>query len=264
MLLRHWDGPSLPEFLKLDLSKLPGERTRFPCLNQNVAPDLSWNTLRRWTRGTSNRSSKGDSEMIRAILYVVSWFLIALGLSVSGWFQQFSPFSIFSIGGVASSLGFAVLYNLEARLRGSVRARNLKRLTYGQMLRFFGVLAFFKAWQHVLPPVFAIPTGLMDVAVAGSSFFIASRFAPACGRPPRVFFVWHIAGLGTIAASNVLVLLTSSPRFGLVEAGVTSQAMTSFPMSLVPTFIGPLVLIFHLLAICDARRQAGLRPIALP
>ena len=90
---------------------------------------------------------------------VVSWFLLALGLSLSGWFEQFSPFAIFSIGGIAS----------ERRLRGLIqpgspvtrfhpRPGPEKRLTYGQTLRFFGVLAFFKAWARS-SPVFAIPTG---------------------------------------------------------------------------------------------------------
>ena len=56
------------------------------------------------------------------------------------------------------------------------------------------------------------------VAVAGSSFFIAACFAPG-SRPSaaRLFCPGILAGLGTIAVSNVLVLLTSSPRYGLVE-----------------------------------------------
>jgi hypothetical protein len=138
-----------------------------------------------------------------------------------------------------------------------VRARNLKRLTYGQTLRFFGILAFFKAWQHVLPALFAIPTGLMDVAVAGSSFYVAAHFAPSRGRPPRVFFVWHSMGLATLMAAILLAFLTASARFGLVSDGITSQTMTLFPMSLVPTFIGPMVWILHLLAICDGARQGA-------
>jgi hypothetical protein len=49
-----------------------------------------------------------------------------------------------------------------------------------------------------------------------------------------------------------MAVLTSSSRFGMVKDGITSQPMAWFPMSLVPTFIGPLVLIFHLLALVAA------------
>lgn len=192
-----------------------------------------------------------------ARLFVGAWFSIALYLSVSGWFERFSASTLFGVGTVVTVTAFTVLYKLETRFRDVVRPRDLRRLTYGQTLRFYGILAFFKEYQHILPAVFAIPTGVMDVAFASSSFFVAAHFASVRGRPSPVFFVWHIAGLGALAISIILVFLTESTRFGLVEGDVTSQSMAWFPMSLVPTFIGPMALVFHLLAICDGRREAA-------
>jgi hypothetical protein len=99
---------------------------------------------------------------------------------------------------------------------------------------------------------------VMDDALAISSFYVARRCISPEGRPTRGFFLWHIAGLASLAISNVLVVLTASPQSG----GVTSQGMASFPMSIVPTWIGPMVLMFHLLALyegiarrAEARRQ---------
>jgi hypothetical protein len=191
-----------------------------------------------------------------AKIFVFSWFALAFGLSASAWFEQFPAPALFGIGAVASATGFTVLYLLEERFRSVFRALSLRHLTYGQTLRFFGSLAFVKAWQHVLPAVFAIPTGLMDVAIAGGSVFVARHLAPSKGKPPAFFTIWHVAGLGTLAVSTILAFLTASPRFGLVSGDVTSQSMASFPISLVPTFIGPLVLIFHLLALFNAHYQA--------
>ena len=192
-----------------------------------------------------------------ARLFVGSWFSIALSLSVTGWFERFDASTLFGVGTVITVTAFTVLYKLETRFRKIVRPRDLRRLTYGQALRFYGILAFFKEHQHILPAVFAIPTGVLDVAFAGSSFYVASRFAAVRGRPSPMFFAWHIAGLGALATSIILVYLTESTRFGLVEGDITSQSMAWFPMSLVPTFIGPMVLVFHLLAICDGRREAA-------
>jgi hypothetical protein len=180
---------------------------------------------------------------------VVVCFAIAFSLSVTGWFERFSAAQLFGMGAFLSSGGFAVLYWLSEKFRLFLRARSLKRLTLAQMLRFYGVLALIKAHQHVLPAAFALPTGLIDIAFAATSVFVASRMVNSRGATSRGFVAWHVAGLAGLAVSVILAVLTSSPRFGVVDAQHTSQPMTWFPMSLVPVFIGPMVLIFHLLAL---------------
>ncbi|HTM49557.1 MAG TPA: hypothetical protein VL285_12775 [Bryobacteraceae bacterium] len=179
-------------------------------------------------------------------------FVLAFTLSYSGWFERFSSATLFGMGALVSAGGFWTLHWLSSRFRGYSRQRGLKRLTRVQTLRFFGLLALVKAQQHVLPAIFGVPTGVMDAAMAITSFYVADRLVPPSGRPPRSFFVWHILGLVSLAISVTLAILTSPTRFGLLKGGLTSQPMTWFPMSLVPTFIGPLVLICHLLALVTA------------
>jgi hypothetical protein len=186
---------------------------------------------------------------------VIAWslilisFLIALSLSLDGWFRQFSSATLFAFGAVLSSGGFMILHWLSERFRLFARACSLRALTLGQVLRLYGSWAFVKAHQHILPALFAIPTGLIDVAFVITSFYVAARLVAPDGKPRPGFFAWHILGLGGLAVSVTLAVLTSSERFGLVKDGITSQPMTWFPMSLVPVFIGPMVLIFHLLAL---------------
>jgi hypothetical protein len=105
----------------------------------------------------------------------------------------------------------------------------------------------------VLPALFAIPTGLMDLVLAGTSFFVAARMVAEGGRVLRGFVVWHQLGLASLGVSALTAVLTSTARYGETHAGITSQPMTQFPMSLVPIFIGPLVLICHLLALTTER-----------
>jgi hypothetical protein len=187
--------------------------------------------------------------MALAAVFVALWFAAVFTLSITGWFERFSSAALFGIGALLSATGFVVLHWWSERFRGFLRARSLKRLTQAQSLRFFGTLALIKSSQHVLPAIFAIPTGLMDDALAISSFFVAAQLVSKEGRPRAGFIAWHVAGLGSLAISVVLAVLTSSERFGVVERGATSWPMTWFPMSLVPTFIGPMVLICHLLAL---------------
>lgn len=184
-----------------------------------------------------------------AAALVTVCFLIAFSLSVTGWFERFSGAQLFGMGAFLSTGGFVILHWLSQRFRLFLRRRSLKRLTLAQTLRFYGVLALVKAHQHVLPAAFAVPTGLIDLAFAITSFFVAARMVTAQGKTSTGFVAWHVAGLAGLAVSVVLAVLTSSARFGLVEADHTIQPMTWFPMSLVPVFIGPMVLIFHLLAL---------------
>jgi hypothetical protein len=184
--------------------------------------------------------------------FVLSWFLIAFALSLAGWFERFSSATLFGIGSVVSAGGFTILHRLSTKFRDYTRARGLKRLTRTQVLRLYGTLAIVKSNQQVLPSLFGIPTGIMDIAIATTSFYVASRLVSPSGRPRSGFFAWHVAGLATLGISALLAILTSSTRFGLVEDGITSQPLTWFPMSLVPTFIGPFVLVCHLLALVTA------------
>jgi len=181
--------------------------------------------------------------------FITGWFLAAFGLSASGWFERFSAGALFTVGSVVSATGFAVLHTLSPTFRGFLRGRSLKLLTMAQALRFYGALALVKANENVLPAVFAVPTGVMDLTVALFSFLVAAKLVAPKGSAKPGFVAFHIMGVLSLAVSVVLAMLTSSEKFGLVSGGVTSQAMSHFPMSLVPTFVGPMVLIFHLLVL---------------
>jgi hypothetical protein len=197
--------------------------------------------------------------MIIAGAIVLVCFLIAFTLSVTGWFERFSSADLFGMGAFLSAGGFVVLLSISERFRLFLGARSLKGLTIAQTLRFYGVLALVKTWQHVLPPIFAVPTGLIDIAFAATSFFVAARLVSPQGNPRRGFVLWHVLGLVGLAISVAMAVLTSSERFGLVHDGITSKPMTWFPMSLVPVFIGPMVLIFHLLALATAHQRRVLQ-----
>jgi len=198
---------------------------------------------------------------------VALWFTVAFGLSFSGWFERYSAGTLFSIGTVLSASGFAILHTLSGTFRGFLRGRNLKRLTLGQALRFYGILALIKTDQNVLPALFAVPTALMDIAIAASAFLVAFRLVAPKGQVKPGFIAWHIMGVIALGVSVVLAMLTSSETLGFVSDGVTTQAMSRFPMSLVPTFVGPLVLILHLLvlaAVLPEQTELGFQSATLP
>jgi hypothetical protein len=113
---------------------------------------------------------------------VLACFTIAFTLSATGWFERFSSSQLFGMETFLSSGGFAVLCRLSEKFRLFLRRCSLKRLTLAQTLRFYGVLALIKAHQQVLPAAFAIPTGLIDMAFAITSFFVAARLVNSQGK----------------------------------------------------------------------------------
>jgi hypothetical protein len=203
---------------------------------------------------TSKR--RGQPITIARILSVL-WFLAAFTLSRAGWFEQFSSAALFGIGAIISTSGFAIMFWLSQTFRNYTRARGLKELTVLQVFRFFGILALVKAYQGVLPPLFALPTGLGDIVIASTALFVATRLVSARGHAGRGFYEWHIAGLAHLLVSAALAILTSPTPFGLLAGEITSQPMTQFPMSIVPTFIGPFVLVAHLSALVVAKTHSG-------
>jgi hypothetical protein len=52
-----------------------------------------------------------------------------------------------------------------------------------QVLRCFGVLALINTNQYILPALLAIPTGILDLVFAITSFFVAARLVWAKGSP---------------------------------------------------------------------------------
>ena len=191
---------------------------------------------------------------------VLGWFLLAFSLSLTGWFGRFPTGCLLMVGTVETVVGFAVLYALSGKSQELAGARGLKSLTRGQILRLYGTLALVLARQHVLPPLFAVPTGVLDISFAMTSFFVSAHLVIDDGHPPLGFFIWHTVGVVGLGLSVTLAFLTSSDHFGLVIDGITSQTIRLFPMSLVPTFIGPFVLILHLLALTAAYSNYSANP----
>ncbi|HVV46491.1 MAG TPA: hypothetical protein VHC72_14860, partial [Bryobacteraceae bacterium] len=144
--------------------------------------------------------------------FVLLWFLAAFTLSVTGWFERFTAASLFGIGALLSTTGFIVLHRASEGFRGYLRGRSLRRLTRIQALRFFGTLALIKSSQHVLPAIFALPTGIIDDVFALSSFYVATHLVSREGRARPGFAAWHAAGLLGLAVSIVTAVLTSSDR----------------------------------------------------
>jgi len=110
----------------------------------------------------------------------------------------------------------------------------------------------------ILPGVFALPAGWGDVAIGITAPFVAIYLAGNAERKAS----YKLLGMLDLVTAVTLGVLASPAPVGILGHGVTTEAMTLLPLSVIPTFAVPLLLILHIISIAQAirgRAYAGMQ-----
>ena len=143
---------------------------------------------------------------------------------------------------------FLVWFASSPGLRQFTMSLNPRTLTLVQSWRVAGFVFLVLAAYGILPSVFALRAGWGDIAIGATASFVALKLASPDHR--RIFVVWQVLGIADLVTAVTLGTLASviDPR------GIPTSAMTVLPLSLIPTFAVPLLLILHVVCIVQARR----------
>jgi hypothetical protein len=184
--------------------------------------------------------------LIRILLWF--WFLAALLAGRALLLQRLPALAV--PGFVFTLTGFVLLlYFCVASLRAWVDAIDLRRLVLLHATRFVGI-AFLVLYQRgELPYAFAVPGGVGDVVVA--TFALTIVFAPlepALRR--RATTIWNVVGL-----VDILLVAVTAARLNLADPS-QMRALTQLPLSLLPTFLVPLIIATHVIIFTRLARQA--------
>jgi hypothetical protein len=191
------------------------------------------------------------------IAFLFLWFAFALAMSLSGRLENVSSATLLISGSVIPAGSYFALYFGSARFRQFILGLDLRSVTLVQISRITGFIFFLEYSSGRLPALFSIPTGLSDAAVGITSPLVAFRLVSRQGLPKRGLACWHVFSMLAALLSGGLGILTSGTWLGFLAGEITSQAMSEFPLSLVPTFLGPVTLIFHLIALCIIHARRG-------
>jgi hypothetical protein len=104
------------------------------------------------------------------------------------------------------------------------------------------------AAYRILPRLFALPAGWGDIAVGATASFVALKLATPSHR--RLFIAWQVLGMIDLVLAVALGTLARV----IDPQGIPTDAMSTLPLSLIPTFAVPLLLILHLVCIVQASR----------
>ena len=202
----------------------------------------------------STRPATGVRNLTVAVL--VAWFFLALGGSLLGVFDsEPRPPIPLGLAAVVPVAVFVFCYLTSARFRQFVSSLELRVLTLAQTWRVAGIVFVILYLQGALPGVFALPAGLGDMAIGITAPVVAWYWKPPF--PRKTFVAWNLLGSLDLVNAVSLGVLASATPVGVLAGDVTTRLMGQFPLSLIPTFFVPLLLIFHLIALSRVGKEAS-------
>ena len=204
------------------------------------------------SQALTTRPGTGVRNLTAAVL--LAWFLFALGGSLLGLFDSGPrPPLLLGLAAAVPVAAFVVCYLTSAEFREFVLSLDLRGLALAQTFRVVGIVFVILYSLGALPGAFALPAGWGDFAIGITAPVVAWYWKRPF--PKRTFIVWNVLGSLDLVDAMTLGVLASASPVGILGGDVTTRLMGEFPLSLIPTFFVPLLLIFHL--ICFIRVGKG-------
>jgi hypothetical protein len=185
---------------------------------------------------------------------VIAWFLLALAGSLLGVFDsEPRPPMLLGLAAVVPVAIYGLLYFTSRGFRDLVSSADLRILTLAQTWRVGGIVFIILYERGALPGIFALPAGWGDIAIG----LTAPLVAWTCLKPlrQRAFIAWNVLGLLDLVLAVTLGVLASGTPIGILVGTVSTRLMGQFPLSLIPTFFVPLLLICHVIALSRVRKE---------
>ena len=149
---------------------------------------------------------------------------------------------------------FTVWYLRSKSFRQYILLLNPRTLTIVHSWRLAGFVFLVLSAYKILPEIFALPAGWGDITIGATALPVAMLLA----RPEHKtgFIVWQVLGVIDLVTA---IFLGALGRFIDPQgaAGISPSPMTLLPLSLIPTFAVPLLLILHGICIAQARRWSS-------
>ena len=179
--------------------------------------------------------------MTRTVLLIGAlWLAVATALGAAGLIARLRPpvpqIILVAITAVLVALGVAV-----PRFRAWLLSIDVRPVVAIHLTRLVAGVAFLVLYARgVLPGVFALPAGWGDilVSVLAIGVLLISPLTPS-GR--RAYFVWNLIGFVDI----VMVVMTAAGQ--AMRDPASMQPLLRMPLSLLPTFLVPLIIASHVL-----------------
>jgi len=185
---------------------------------------------------------------------IAAWFIFALSASALHLFKtdpEVPPLAL-GLAVLIPLVVFVLWFATSAGFRQFALSLNPGILTFVQSWRIAGFVFLALYTVGLLPGVFALPAGWGDIAIGATAPLAALKLANFSRR--RGFVFWQVLGIFDL----VMALTLGTTARWISPNEVSTALMTVLPLSLIPTFAVPLLIMLHVVCIAQARRwKAG-------
>jgi hypothetical protein len=179
---------------------------------------------------------------------IAVWFVFVVSTSSLNLFKTDPGLPPIAIG--LAALGPVVVFLLwfapSRGFREFALSLSPRTLTFVQSWRIVGFTFLVLYASGILPGFFALPAGWGDIAIGATAPLAATRLV-SFGRRGS-FILWQIAGIFDLVLAVTLGALNSI----LGSHGAATTVMAVLPLSLIPVFAVPLLIMLHIICIAQA------------
>jgi hypothetical protein len=188
--------------------------------------------------------SQASSRPFLTVLGI--WFLAACVAGLTGRVAAMTPpLPQVMIG--AMTLALILSGSFHPGLRAWLTQVNLRGFVAFHLTRYVGIAFLILYERGQLAREFALTAGWGDIVAATGALAIVVFLRDPMSKP-SLFAVWNALGL-----ADILLVVITATRIAL-HSPEDIRALLIFPMSLVPTFVVPLIMASHVLMIWRLRR----------
>jgi hypothetical protein len=168
------------------------------------------------------------------------WLVVAITLGASGRLEALQP-PLPQLTLIALTAGALLATARIPSVRAWALSVDVRVLVAFHLIRFVGGYFLVLYRRGELPYAFAVPGGWGDILVASLALLLLFSGPPKTVGRLRAYIAWNVLGL-----LDILFVVATAARLGLA-APASMQALLRLPMSLLPTFLVPLIITSHVL-----------------
>jgi hypothetical protein len=175
----------------------------------------------------------------RAVLLIgLGWLLIATAFGAAGVMRSLPPaVTPLALLGL-TAIVLAVAWR-RAGFQAWLSTLDERWLVALHLTRFVGFYFLYLYGNGQLPYAFAVPAGWGDIAVASLAAILLVAGPPRDARRRAAYIMWNVLGL-----VDILFVVATAGRLVLADP-LSMAALRGLPLSLLPTFLVPLLIASH-------------------
>jgi len=177
--------------------------------------------------------------MLGIILFTFVWFLLALIVGATRLLASIPPPFPQAVLFCLVILLLVLFWKTNVFRNWSLKVE-IRMLLLIHLTRFVGIYFLILYSRGELPYDFAVIGGWGDIIVAATSLVVL-LFSPTQGLIGlAIYFVWNLFGF-----IDILFVVTTAGRLAIADPQ-SMTALTKLPLSLLPTFILPIIIYCHI------------------